>query len=287
MYEATGSVVLGVWFGFLLCVIGIICVLFVNCIDVKADRLMGITGKKTLDPSEQVNLRDIKTFGLLYWLITVQCIVIYICVLVFNGVASSFFQKRFGFSTVAAGEIIAITFSIAAVITPILGASVDKFGKRTYLMLGSSVLVLVPHVVLALLPDCDECIDGIFMLIFLGLGYAVYASVVWAAVPLVVDEKRAIGTAFGVITALQNFGLFFSPLVVGVIADSTSLKHGYFWVSIFFSICALLGLFTTIWIHILDQRGDGRLHASTKDDETDEKEKNAKSSIVNDNDSYI
>ena len=75
--------------------------------------------------------------------------------------------------------------------------------------------------------------------------------------------------------------------MVGVIADSTSLKHGYFWVSIFFSICALLGLFTTIWIHILDQRGDGRLHASTKDDETDEKEKNAKSSIVNDNDSYI
>ena len=91
MYAATGSVVLGVWFGFLLCVIGVICVLFVNCIDLRADRLMGITGKKTLDPSEQVNLADIKTFGILYWLITVQCIVIYICVLVFNGIASSFF----------------------------------------------------------------------------------------------------------------------------------------------------------------------------------------------------
>lgn len=70
-YAATGNVNIGVWFGFLLCLIGVVAVLFTNCLDVKADRMMGITGKKQLDPSEQVNLRDIKTFGLIYWLICV------------------------------------------------------------------------------------------------------------------------------------------------------------------------------------------------------------------------
>jgi Na+/melibiose symporter-like transporter len=68
-------------------------------------------------------------------------------------------------------------------------------------MVVASILALVPHVAYAAIPNCDECLEGVFMLVFLGMGYSIYASVIWASVPFVVDVK-AIGTAYGVITAI-------------------------------------------------------------------------------------
>mmetsp|Transcript_2116 Transcript_2116/g.5231 ORF Transcript_2116/g.5231 Transcript_2116/m.5231 type:complete len:112 (+) Transcript_2116:1009-1344(+) len=81
-----------------------------------------------------------------------------------------------------------------------------------------------------LIPDCDGCYWGAISLAFLGLGYAVYAAVMWAAIPYTVEAKT-IGTAFGVATAVQNFGLAVGPLIVGGLIDGTSLQDGYFWVS--------------------------------------------------------
>jgi MFS family permease len=104
---------------------------------------------------------------------------------------------------------------------------VDKVGKRVYFMLTASCLMFCAHFIYVFLPDCDECIEGIPILILLGVGYALYASVMWASIPLVVDAKT-VGTAFGLTTAVQNFGLFLAPLLVGVITVQTSeYKHGY------------------------------------------------------------
>jgi MFS family permease len=238
--------------------------LLANVIDLRADRAIGIMGKKQLAEDEQVHLSDVKEFKLVMWLLSLNCVVIYICVMVFNGIASNFYQKRFGFSTVMAGMVIAITYGISAVCTPFIGFSVDKYGKRTYLIVCSSVLCLIPHIVLAALPNCDGCIDGIFMLIFLGIGYSIYASVIWAAIPYVVEEKT-IGTAYGVTTAIQNMGLFAAPLIVGAIADGTTMKHGYFWVSIFFVACATVGVITGVNIFFLNNRQDLKLNLPQKD----------------------
>jgi len=91
MYEATGSIDFGLWVGFGICVGALICGIVLVSLDKRADILMGIKGKATLDPSERVKLSDVKYFDRLYWLITINCCVVYICVLTFNNIASGFF----------------------------------------------------------------------------------------------------------------------------------------------------------------------------------------------------
>jgi MFS family permease len=91
MADGTGSVVFGLWVGFIICVCSLCAGLIVTLIDKRADVAMGIKGKQQLDPSERVKLSDVKKFKPIYWFITINCCVVYICVLCFNNVASNFF----------------------------------------------------------------------------------------------------------------------------------------------------------------------------------------------------
>lgn len=52
-----------------------------------------------------------------------------------------------------------------------------------------------------MLPTCHECYTEIGPMIMIGIAYSVYAAVLWACVPYVV-EPRTIGTAFGIVTAV-------------------------------------------------------------------------------------
>ena len=120
-----------------------------------------------------------------------------------------------------------------------------------YLILISALCVTLSHVIFICLPDCNQCYDGPPVLILLGFGYAVYATVMWACVPFVVEAKT-VGTAFGVTTAVQNIGLGTVPILVGVIKDNTSMKDGYFWVTFFFICMGILGIITGILLLIAD-----------------------------------
>jgi hypothetical protein len=129
----------------------------------------------------------------------------------------------------------------------------------------SAVDVTAVHISLMLIPDCDGCYWGAGSLAFLGLGYAVYAAVMWASIPYTVGAKT-VGTAFGVATAVQNFGLAVGPLIVGGLIDGTSLQDGYFWVrvtqaSIFFIMMGSLGIVSAIWLNITDKRTGGVLNS--------------------------
>jgi ABC-type thiamin/hydroxymethylpyrimidine transport system permease subunit len=91
MYEGTGSIDFGLWFGFGICCLSLVSGIFLTMLDKRADTAAGVKGKATLDPSDRVKLSDVKYFTKLYWLITVNCAVVYICVLSFNNIASQFF----------------------------------------------------------------------------------------------------------------------------------------------------------------------------------------------------
>ena len=89
------------------------------------------------------------------------------------------------------------------------------------------------------------------MLILLGFGYSLYATVIWACVPILIEAKT-VGTAFGVITAIQNMGLGTVPILIGVIQDNTSLEDGYFWVTFLFICMGILGIITGICLLLID-----------------------------------
>ena len=98
-------------------------------------------------------------------------------------------------------------------------------------------------------------------MVFLGLGYSIYASVIWASIPYLVQHKVA-GTAFGTATAMQNFGLAVGPILVGVIQENSSKDGGYYWVSFFFVMAGIIGIATSIGIFLIDMRRGGILRSN-------------------------
>lgn len=261
MSNATGSPNLGLWVGAVICVFSLICGLLLIKVDNKRDRKLGLQGKKKLDPSGQVRFRDIGSFGVKYWLITLNCIVIYMCVMSFNNVATNFFQERFGLSKTDSGYAITPTYIIAALICPVFGKVVDGCGKRPLFIIFAAVCVTMVHVIFILLPDCDGCYYGVAPLVLLGIGYSVYASVMWSCIPYVVP-KKAVGTAFGVTTAFQNMGLGAAPLAIGWLKDGTSPQDGYFFVSLFLVGMGILGILSAILLFVADITGNKVLSSS-------------------------
>ena len=222
---------------------------------------MGVTEKRKLPASEKVKFSDVKYFGFSYWMITINCFVVYIDVSCFNNIASNFFQKRFDYSTTESGMIISITYGIAAILCPVFGILVDRVGRRVILIIFAACCVASVHILFILTPDSHQPIYPIFYMVILGLGYSIYASVMWASIPYLVEPKT-IGTAFGVTTAIQNLGLGVGPIVVGQIKVNTNRDHGYFWVTFFFVIMGIVGIISAIMVYIDDMKKGGILNSN-------------------------
>jgi len=138
-----------------------------------------------------------------------------------------------------AGLVMSEPYIISAICTPVMGLVVDKVGGRALLVVVAPCLLLAVHLALAL-----SSLPASFLLIGLGLGYTVFASVIWPSIPSVVPSRQ-LGTAYGLITALQNFGLFAIPIGVGLVHDMTgdaNPDNPYRGVELFFACLAVTGV---------------------------------------------
>ena len=88
-----------------------------------------------------------------------------------------------------AGELMSIPFLTSALLFPIIGYTIDKYGKRTLFLILSALLVIAGHVTMLY-------IYPILPLILLGLGYSLFGGIVWPSVALVVNPKN-LGIAYG------------------------------------------------------------------------------------------
>ena len=258
----SGSLSLGLWVGFGLCAFSLLCAVFQNIIDKRKDKILGIAEKMHLPASEKFRFRDIKDFGISYWFLCLNCLFVYMDIVCFNNIASNYFQKRFQYSSIEAGSIISITYIVAVIVCPIFGRVVDKIGRRVDFIVFSSFLVALVHVCFLVTPESNKPVYPILYLAFMGLGYSIYATVLWSCIPYLVT-KKASGTAFGMTTAILSFGAGIGPLFVGYIQENTTKDKGYFWVSFFFVAVGILGTTTSVMLYINDLRTGGVLHSST------------------------
>jgi len=160
------------------------------------------------------------------------------------------------------GDLITIVYLSSALITPIFGRFIDKFGRRVSLMMVASTIFICTHLYIAFIPDGTALYPSYWIiggLVGIGMFYSVYASIFWPCVPLVV-EGRVIGSAYGIITALQNLMLATIPLLTGYIHDNTeNFHHGYFWTEITLAGLVVIGLFITTWMLFVDKKTGNRL----------------------------
>jgi hypothetical protein len=92
-------------------------------------------------------------------------------------------------------------YSRSAILSPILGYTVDKTGRNLYWLLGSIAATIVAHALLAFL-----FVHPIVPNILMGISYSILAASLWPMVAFLVPKKM-LGTAYGFMQSIQNLGL--------------------------------------------------------------------------------
>lgn len=202
-----------VWVAALLMSIGFLFFLVYMFIDAKYDPATKTGG--LLDKDEEFHLSDIggllKNKGFVF--ISLLCVTFYSAIFPFQSYAPDFLFNKFGVTEEASGRLASIIIFGTIFFTPLFGWFVDHKGRRASLMLYGSAMLVVCHSLLALTP-----LDPYVAMFVLGIAFSLVPASMWPSVAVVVEEKR-LGTAYGLMTSLQNLGLFAFPILAGWITD--------------------------------------------------------------------
>jgi MFS family permease len=199
--------------------------------------------------TDKVVFSDLWKFGVSYWLIVALCIVFYSAIFPFQTFAVKFFMEAHGTSREFGGFLSSMLTLFAMIATPLFGLWVDRVGKRALLMMCGSLLLIPVYLMMAY-----THINLYVPMAMMGVAFSLIPAVMWPAVAYIVDQSK-LGTAYGLMTMIQNIGLFGLNLLVGWAnnyghADASN-PAGYnlgMWI---FSILAILGV---VFAFLLRQR---------------------------------
>ena len=227
-------------------------------------------GEKTITLSdegteEKIVFKDLKFFNSSFWYVTFLCVTFYSAVFPFTALSTDFFVDKWGIARVVvvsggflkqifnnffhmfstAGGITSIVIFASMVAAPFAGHVVDRIGKRATLMIFGSLIMIPSHLLMGL-----TRIYPVYPMITLGIAFVLVPAAMWPSIPLVVDKNR-IGTAFGLMTFIQNIGLALFPFLNGKFRD---LTQSYTVSMVMFASLGLMGLIFALLLRRADQK---------------------------------
>jgi MFS family permease len=228
-----------------LCVIGVV---IYWVMEVYAEKTYEL-GKVSTD---KVVFADLFKFGVSYWFIVALCVTFYSAIFPFQTFAVKFFMEAHGTSREFGGFLSSMLIAFAMVCTPLFGLFADKIGRRALLMMLGSVLLIPVYLMMAY-----TRVNLYVPMAMMGVAFSLIPAVMWPSVSYIVDQSK-LGTAYGLMTMVQNIGLFGFNLLVGWAndyshagADNPGGYHLGMWI---FSILGFLGVF---FAFLLRQRETG------------------------------
>ncbi|MBZ5678800.1 MAG: MFS transporter [Acidobacteriia bacterium] len=188
--------------------------------------------------TDKVVFSDVKAFGLSYWYIVALCITFYSGIFPFETFAYKFFMDAHHVTREAGGDLVGMLTLFTMVGTPVFGLFVDKLGRRALLMMLGSLLLIPVYLLMAYMHSASYVtaylpiiVDGHISLIahhlppillltmsMMGIAFSLIPAVMWPSVAYLVDQSK-LGTAYGLMTMIQNIGLAGFNLMVGSAND--------------------------------------------------------------------
>jgi len=226
-----------------LCIIGAIAYWVLEAI---ADRKYDLGAAGATD---KVVFSDIFKFGLSYWYIVALCILFYSAIFPFETFAIKFFIDAHGLSRQQGGTLLGMLTAFTMFGTPTFGLFVDRVGKRALLMMFGSLLLIPVYLMMAY-----TSVNLFVPMAMMGVAFALIPAVMWPSVAYIVGQEK-LGTAYGLMTMIQNIGLFGFNVLIGWANDhagaSAAHPQGYNLGMQIFSVLGLLGL---LFAFLLRQR---------------------------------
>ena len=216
------SVVRPVAFCLALLCIGLLFYSIFCIMDRKLDTQRGAT--EDVDPEEEFKFSDIgKIFSSkLFWIVAMLCVLYYSAIFPFQKFAANILQSNLNLSATDAADIFRWFPIGAACVTPFLGWFLDKKGKGATMLILGALLMIICHSIFALvLPSFPSKVVAFSAIILLGVSFSLVPAALWPSIPKIMD-KRFLGSAYSLIFWVQNFGLSFTPMLIGYVLEKTN-----------------------------------------------------------------
>ena len=209
-------------------------------------RARGSSDAQPAKPSDRIVWSDVWRFDRSYWYLLALCVLFYSVIFPFRSTFSiKYFQHAHDLPLQAASVMNSYVFFAAVFATPVFGWMVDRFGRRALFMMLGSLLLTFSFVALA-----GAHGDLWVSTVLIGISFSLIPAVLWPAVSMLVEQRR-LGTAFGLMTMLQNVGLTVTNVVVGQLNDANRAgadnPAGYLPMLMFFGVLSFLG-FICAWL---------------------------------------
>eukprot|EP00190_Bangiopsis_sp_CCMP1999_P007038 CAMPEP_0198722998 /NCGR_PEP_ID=MMETSP1475-20131203/570_1 /TAXON_ID= ORGANISM="Unidentified sp., Strain CCMP1999" /NCGR_SAMPLE_ID=MMETSP1475 /ASSEMBLY_ACC=CAM_ASM_001111 /LENGTH=422 /DNA_ID=CAMNT_0044483971 /DNA_START=271 /DNA_END=1539 /DNA_ORIENTATION=+ len=192
-----------------------------------------------------------------YWLLTTVWIFTSSAFFSFLHFAPDIFSKRYFFSHVSAGVMSACTLAFAAVVSPMLGAGLDKFGHRPDVLIIASMFMCLSMLRMCM-PATLLAVNVSVAL--LGIGFALSPVTLLSSVALI-TEGETLAMSLALFKCAENFGMAITHFTAGWIADATG--H-YTWTLVFFLALCVSALLSSIVVRNVDVHSGAKLSQKHK-----------------------
>jgi len=218
---------------------------------------------------DKLEFGQILRFNRSYWFVVGLCFTFYSAIFPFRTFAIDFFTNKIlavhgGVNASEAMRVLAheragmfnsLLPLSAMVATPLFGLLADKIGKRALLMMFGSVLLMPVYLMMGY-TDISLFVPVCMM----GIAFSLIPAVMWPSVAYIVEQNR-LGTAYALMTLIQQIGFFLLNLFIGYANDYSHAgldnPGGYglgMWI---FSILGFVGLTFAILLRIRETGPQG------------------------------
>jgi MFS family permease len=189
-----------------------------------------------------------------YWYVVLLCVTFYSAIFPFQTFAVKFFIEGHGTSREFGGFLSSLITLFAMVFTPLFGLLVDRVGRRSLFMMFGSLLLVPVYLMMAY-----TSLPLLLPMGMMGVAFSLVPAVMWPSVAYLVEEGK-LGTAYGLMTMIQNIGLAGFNFAIGwandVSAASATNPEGYALGMWIFSVLGFAG-FVFAWLLRRSETGPG------------------------------
>eukprot|EP00124_Ichthyophonus_hoferi_P000729 Ihof_evm13s29 gene=Ihof_evmTU13s29 len=257
---AQAGVPFSIWFGTAACIASFASTIILSILDYRGREKI-----KAEVIEEKISITHVARMPLTAWLIFLCCFFFYIAILTFYTVACDIMQHTGRhYDAQTAAMFLAIPNMVALFSFPVVGWLLDKYGNSLMWLLVACLMELVAHLIFLGNANDYFQVHVVIVMAWLGLAYSFGASALWPMISFVIPNAF-LGTAYGLMTALQNTGLALAPQLIGIVQEMDGIKgtNMVYNAPIFlFMLCSIMASLITICLLFMDKYYLGRLNSS-------------------------